>query len=94
MHIKNKKPHIAQLFAGPWYVEAVNLTPNFGANWGKHSLYKDNLINEFLEANPNGIITTARGQTLNALRFGADKLNIAPDFAMFVIDKMMALDSA
>lgn len=76
----------------PWYVEAKNLTPNFGATWARHNLYKNSLVEEYLAANPDEPITAVGGQTLGALNFGKDKLKLAPDFAKFIIDKIVTIN--
>ncbi|MES1181370.1 MAG: restriction endonuclease PLD domain-containing protein, partial [Flavobacterium sp.] len=77
----------------PWYVEAQNLTPNFGATWPKHNLYKNSLVDDYLMANPQKPLTAVGGQTLGALNFGKDKLKLAPDFAKFIIDKVLLINS-
>lgn len=76
----------------PWYVEAHNLTPNFGATWVKHNLYINSLKEEYLVAHPNGAITAVGGQTLGALNYGKDKLKLSPDFAKFIIVKVTAIN--
>lgn len=76
----------------PWYVEAQNLTPNFGITWAKHSLYKNALLEEFLAIYPDAPVTATGKQTLGALNFGKDKLKLAPEFAKFVISKIVTIN--
>src|ERR1700752_3784900 len=81
------------LIRWPWYVEAENLTPNFGATWAKHNLYKNSLLEEYLTSYPNEAITAVGGQTLGALNFGKDKLKLAPGFAKFIINKIVTINN-
>jgi len=76
----------------PWYVEAHNLTPNFGSNWARHNLWINSLKDEYLATNPNEAITAVGGQTLGALNYGKDKLKLSPNFAKFIIDKVVAIN--
>jgi hypothetical protein len=77
----------------PWYVEAENLTPHFGATWARHNLITSSLRDEYLAANPDKPITAVGGLTLGALNFGQDKLKLAPDFAKCIISKVMAINN-
>jgi len=77
----------------PWYVEAENLTQHFGATWAKHNLFTGSLRDEYLIANPDKPITAVGGQTLGALNYGKDKLKLAPDFAKFIIGKIMSINN-
>lgn len=72
----------------PWETQGENLTPEFGANWVKHSLYASNLVREYLALNPEGSITEVGGKTLGGLNFSRDKINLDPDFASFIIQKI------
>ena len=76
----------------PWYVEATNLTPNFGATWARHNLNLGILLNDYLTLNPDEFITAVGGQTLGGLNFGKDKLRLAPPFARYIIDKIVAIN--
>lgn len=77
----------------PWYVTAHNLTPIFGENWSRHNFYINSLREEYLSINPNKPITAVGGQTLGALNYGKDKLKLSPDFAKFIIDKVVAANN-
>lgn len=77
----------------PWYVVAENLTPNFGATWPRHNLFTNSLVRDYLSANPNKSITAVGGKTLGGLNFGKDKLKLAPEFAKYIIDKIMAINN-
>lgn len=76
----------------PWYVQARNLTPNFGLTWASHNLWINALKEEYLRMNPSSAITAVGGQTLGALNYGKDKLKLSPEFAKFIIDKVVAID--
>lgn len=76
----------------PWYVEAQNLTPNFGATWFQHNLYKNDLLDEYLQLYPDKPVTAVGTQTLGALNFGKDKLKLDIDFAKFVINKILTIN--
>lgn len=78
----------------PWYVEARNLTPNFGASWANHNLWINSLKDEYLTLNPRKAITAVGGQTLGALNYGKDKLKLSPDFAKFIIDKVIKINNS
>ncbi len=77
----------------PWYVDAENLTPNFGATWASHNLWINSLKDEFLVVNPDIAITAIGGQTLGALNYGKDKLKLSPNFAKFIIDKVVTINN-
>jgi len=76
----------------PWYVQAHNLTPNFGSTWARHNLWINTLKDEFLATNPDEAITAVGGQTLGALNYGKDKLKLSPNFAKFIIDKVVVIN--
>lgn len=76
----------------PWYVEAHNLTPNFGATWYEHNLFKNDLLDEYLTINPDKPITAVGTQTLGSLNFGKDKLKLDIDFAKFIINKIVNIN--
>jgi HKD family nuclease len=74
----------------PWYVVGENLTPDFGANWFENNILAENLMDEYLAQNPEMPITAVGGRSLGALQWGADKINLAPDFARFVLQNVIA----
>lgn len=76
----------------PWYVKAFNLTPNFGVSWSKHNFFINSLKDEYLNLNPDNTITAVGGKTLGGLNYGKDKLKLSPDFAKFIIDKVVAIN--
>jgi hypothetical protein len=76
----------------PWYVNAHNLTPYFGATWSNHNLFIGALMNAFLLSNPDEAITAVGGQTLGALNFGKDKVKLSPDFARYIINQVVAIN--
>lgn len=76
----------------PWYITGLNLTPTFGGSWWTHNLYINGLREQFLNANEEGEITKVGGKTLGGLNFGKDKLKLSPDFAKFIINKVVAIN--
>lgn len=77
----------------PWYVEAENLTPNFGETWFNHNLFKNSLMQEYLGQFPERPITAVGTQTLGSLNFGKDKLKLDADFAKFIINKIVKINN-
>lgn len=76
----------------PWYVDAKNLTPNYGSTWFKYNFRINSLKSEFLKTNPQNTITAAGSQSLGALNFGSDKLELSLSFAKFIIDKVVEIN--
>jgi len=76
----------------PWYVNAKNLTPNFGGNWPKYNLYISSLKEKYLDTYPNENITAVGGKTLGALNYGHDKLKLSPRFAKYIIDLVVTIN--
>lgn len=72
----------------PWKVQAECHSSQFSAVWWEYELKTQELIDEFLEKNPDKHITLAGGDSLGALQWGSDKLQITKEFAQFVIGKM------
>lgn len=72
----------------PWKMEAECHSSKFSSEWWKYELKTQELIDEFLEQNPGKHITSAGGDTLGALQWGRDKLQITKEFAQFIINKM------
>lgn len=72
----------------PWKVKVECYSSKFSVSWWDYELKTQELINEFLEKNPGQHITLAGGDTLGALQWGRDKLQITKDFAQFIISKM------
>ena len=77
----------------PWFVSGQNLTPNFGKKWAQHNIYVGAIRDEYLKTNPNGYITKVKGDTLGGLNYGKDKLNLDPDFARFIIQRVKLLNA-
>lgn len=72
----------------PWKVKAECHSSKFSAEWWEYELKTQELIDEFLDQNPGKHITSAGGDTLGALQWGRDKLQITKEFAQFIIGKM------
>lgn len=72
----------------PWKVEAECHSSKFSANWWEYDLKTKELIDEFLKECPGEHVTAAGGNTLGALQWGRDKVQITKEFAQFIIGKM------
>lgn len=83
---------IPRLERWPWYVRGTNLTQDFGNTWFNHNLFINSLRTEFLAQVPTGSITSIGGKTLGGLNFGKDKLKLSPEFARFIIDKVVSIN--
>jgi hypothetical protein len=68
-----------------WYMEARNLTPEFGCVWSSHDLRPFDLVAEYNALNP------ATPESIEGLKFGSDKLRVSRSFAEFVIGRIVAL---
>ena len=69
----------------PWNIEVRNLTPNYGAQWAKHSLKPFVLAKDYSELNPHDKVR------LGSLNFGSDKLRLSPGFGKFLVSRIMEL---
>lgn len=72
----------------PWYVEAENLSPNFGRIWWNYDLTIANVLENFHRLHPDQPITFNGGFTLGALNFGADKIRLTREFAEYLIGRI------
>lgn len=72
----------------PWKVQVECYSSQFSAVWWDYELKTQELVDEFLELNPEEHITMAGGDTLGALQWGQDKVQITKEFAQFVIGKI------
>lgn len=68
-----------------WYIEARNLSPEYGAVWNTHNLKPFRLAAEYNAGEP------ASPQNLNGIKFGSDKLRVVRPFAEFVVGHVAAL---
>lgn len=66
-----------------WTVAARNLTPEYGSAWSDHNLRPFSLAKQFNSLYPD------EQQSLGAINFGSDKLQVARPFAHFVIRRML-----
>ena len=73
----------------PWKVQVECYSSQFSAVWWDYELKTQELVDEFLELNPEEHITMAGGDTLGALKWGQDKVQITKEFAQFVIGKIL-----
>ena len=79
----------------PWYVRAVNNSPQFSSTWWTHKLFINELVNDYLkEYEYEKPITRAGGQTLGALNFGLDKVALAHHFGLYLIGIIESLNAA
>jgi len=67
----------------PWGVDAKNLCPEYSDNWHKYDNTLSTVQSSYGEEEP---LTFVGGKTLGALNFGADKIQLKPKFARFIIE--------
>ena len=88
----------AELVAEPWRadfiwsVDAENLFPNFGVNWQQYHLNPFQLVQDFHHILPNNPVTMAGNQALGAINQGNDRIRLRPEFALFIIGHIAALN--
>lgn len=72
----------------PWKVKAECCSPQLRSSWRDYKLKTQDLIAEFKQKKPEEHITQVGGDTLGALQYGLDKIQITKEFAQFVIGKI------
>ena len=72
----------------PWKVEAECHSSKFSVKWWEYELKTNEIIDEFIKEYPGEHVTVAGGDTLGALQWGRDKVEITKEFAQYVIGKM------
>lgn len=73
----------------PWILFGRNLTPRLGRDWVLMDLRKGALKDDFLQQNPDGIITHAGSDGFGAFMRKADKVRLSDDFGRFMITKII-----
>jgi len=68
-----------------WGIEALNLTPGFGADWKHYDLGPFIVVKEYNALHPED------EQNLAPIQHGLDKLQISQGFAKFIFHRMMDL---
>ena len=77
----------------PWHVEVENVTPKLGKQWWHHeNLYITRIADEYVEISESNI-TNNGGKTLGALNWGADKIRLDRDFAMYLLSLIMEVEN-
>ena len=74
----------------PWYVDALNLTSEYGSNWWSNNLSKEYLKGQFQKQFPNEKIKPSGTQGFGAFNWGKDRLLISSEFGSFIIDEVLA----
>ena len=72
----------------PWKIHVECHSGKFSSNWWDYKLKTQDLVSEFLEANPGKHITAVGTDTIGSLQWGNDKLQISKDFALFIINRL------
>ena len=67
----------------PWRVDATNLCPDYSDRWTD---FENTLASLQLSYGDDKEITFVGGKSLGALNFGADKIQLNPDFAKYIIN--------
>ena len=71
-----------------WCMYGKNMTPQYGCEWNNHNLTLRSLENAFLDRYPEELLTK-QSQSLGSLRWHSDKVRLNPNFAFFIIGKIM-----
>ncbi|MBU4524130.1 MAG: phospholipase D family protein [Desulfomicrobium sp.] len=72
----------------PWYVEARNMSVEFGKEWWKHDIKRQEILNEYLKKFKDVPVTNAGGFTLGTINRGNDKVKITEEFGKFIISRI------
>lgn len=75
----------------PFYVMGKNLTPHYGHEWYKHNFTNRDLRAEAITLGKFSITPSGK-DSYGRLNYGGDKLKITPEFANYVINKLMAVN--
>lgn len=75
----------------PWYVEVDNVTPKLGSQWFNKDLYIMDIANEYVEM--YGLnLTNNGGNTLGALRWGVDKIQLDHNFGTYLMELILNVE--
>ncbi|MCE2517482.1 MAG: NgoFVII family restriction endonuclease [Alphaproteobacteria bacterium] len=73
-----------------WFLHAENLTPLYADEWWIHDINIDQLKDDYLNQNPNGIITKTGGKTYGAFNRGAGRLELDEAFGKYCCELIFA----
>ncbi|MCU0413878.1 MAG: NgoFVII family restriction endonuclease [Ignavibacteriaceae bacterium] len=73
----------------PWYIKSKNISPKYGSNWTRHDLKIGQLALDFLNLASKGGVLANGSKSLGGLNWGKDKLKLSPEFAKFIINKVI-----
>ncbi len=72
----------------PWKLQVECHSSKFSREWWKYNLKTRELAEEFIDKNKGKHITAKGTDTLGALQWGSDKLEISKDFAQFLLERI------
>ena len=72
----------------PWKVEAECHSSKFSSEWWDYELKTQMLVDDFLATHNESHITAAGGNTIGALQWGCDKIQITKEFAQYIISRL------
>lgn len=72
----------------PWKVQVECHSSKYSSNWWNYNLKTFDLVKEFKKLHPNKHITISGGDTLGALKWGSDRVQITDEFAQFIIERI------
>ncbi|MEJ2901671.1 restriction endonuclease PLD domain-containing protein [Pedobacter panaciterrae] len=75
----------------PFYVMGKNLTPHYGHEWYQHNFTNRDQRNEAITLGKFSVTPSGK-DSYGRLNHGGDKLRITPEFANYVIDKLMVIN--
>lgn len=76
----------------PWYVDVENVTPKLGSVWFEKDLYIMEIANEYVEMYGSNL-TNNGGDTLGALQYGVDKIQLDHDFGTYLMELILNIES-
>lgn len=72
----------------PWKLHVECHSGKFSSEWWNYKIKTGDLVEEFLQTQSELHITAAGTDTIGALQWGSDKLQISKEFAIFIIDRL------
>lgn len=73
----------------PWKVSVRCHTIPFSQEWWNHAVFAKEIVTKFLKENPGKHITMKGTDTLGALKYGSDKIQVTSDFGHYVINVLL-----
>lgn len=72
----------------PYKFDVVCKSVPFSKAWWNYELKTNDLVEEFLQENPGKHITKKGGDSIGALNFGSERIELTEEFARFIIERI------